>query len=65
MISTFQALAVALLPGASYTFAYKRVVGAFGVSLSDRLVRFLAASALFTALFSGPGLLLYRSSCSR
>lgn len=62
--STFQALAVALLavlPGASYTFAYERVVGGFGVSLSDRLVRFLAASALFAALFSGPGLILYRS----
>jgi len=64
MVSTFQALAVALLallPGASYTFAYERVVGGFGVSLSDRLVRFLAASALFAALFSGPGLLLYRN----
>ncbi len=64
MISTFQALAVALLallPGATYTFAYERRVGGFGVSLSDRLVRFLAASALFTALFSGPGMLLYRN----
>lgn len=43
MISTFQALAVALLallPGATYTFAYERRVGGFGVSLSDRLVRF-------------------------
>lgn len=63
MISTFQALGVALLallPGASYTFAYERVVGGFGITLSDRLVRFLAASALFQALFSGPVLLLYR-----
>jgi hypothetical protein len=63
VISTFQALAVALLallPGATYTFAYERRVGGFGVSLSDRLVRFLAASALFAALFSGPGMLLYR-----
>lgn len=63
MISTFQALVVsllALLPGASYTFAYERVVGRFGVSLSDRLLRFVAASALFAALLSGPGLLLYR-----
>lgn len=63
MISTFQALAVALLallPGASYTFAYERLVGGFGVSLADRLVRFLAASALFAGLFSGPALILYR-----
>ena len=64
MISTFQALTVALvvlLPGASYIFAYERVVGGFGVSLADRLVRFLAASALFVALFAWPGLLLYRN----
>ncbi len=64
MISTFQALGVALLallPGASYTYAYERVVGGFGVSFSDRLVRFLAASAIFQALFSGPLLLLYRN----
>ena len=63
MISTFQALLVALLallPGASYTFAYERVVGGFGVSLSDRLVRFLAASAVFAAALSGPGLVAYR-----
>lgn len=63
MITTFQALGVALLallPGASYTFAYERIVGKFGASLADRLVRFLAASAAFMAIFSGPGLLLYR-----
>ena len=54
-MNTFQALAVtllAVLPGASYTFAYERVVGAFGVSLSDRLVRFTAASAIFHVRFS-------------
>ena len=64
VISTFQALAVAILailPGASYTFAYERVFGAFGLSFADRVVRFLAASALFGALFSGPGLILYRN----
>lgn len=64
VVSTFQALAVSLLsllPGASYTFAYERVVGSFGISLTDRLVRFLAASALFAALWSGPGMLLYRN----
>jgi len=64
VISTFQALAVALLallPGASYTFAYERIVGAFGLSFSDRLVRFLAASSVIAAVFSAPGLVLYRS----
>jgi hypothetical protein len=64
MITTFQALAVAviaLLPGASYTYAYERVVGGFGVTLADRLVRFLAASAVFQALLSWPTLVAYRS----
>lgn len=63
MISTFQALAVALLfllPGAAYTFALERVAGSFGASLGDRLVRFLAASAVFQAAFSGVELWLYR-----
>ena len=63
MISTFQALEVALLallPGASYTFAYERLAGAFGVKFSDRLVRFLAASAVFAAIFSGPAFTIYR-----
>ena len=64
MISTFQALAVALialLPGASYTFAVERSLGSYGVKFSDRLVRFLAASAVFHAVASGPEYLLYRS----
>ncbi|MDP5182988.1 DUF6338 family protein [Blastococcus sp. BMG 814] len=62
-MTTFQAVAVtllAVLPGASYTFAFERVAGAYGASLSDRLIRFAAASAVFHALFSGPELLLYR-----
>lgn len=63
VVTTFQALGVALLallPGASYTFAYERIVGKFGATLADRLVRFLAASAAFMAILSGPGLLIYR-----
>ena len=62
-MNTFQALGVtlvAILPGASYMFAYERVAGGFGVSLADRLFRFLAASAVFAALFFGPGLVIYR-----
>lgn len=64
MISTFQALAVALLfilPGAAYTFALERVGGSFGVKLADRIFRFLAASAVFQALLSGVELWAYRS----
>jgi hypothetical protein len=63
MLSTFQALLVAvlaLLPGAFYTFTYERVVGSFGLTTSDRLVRFFAASATFHLLFAGVELLLYR-----
>jgi Family of unknown function (DUF6338) len=63
VISTFQALAVfllALLPGASYTFALERQVGAFGVSAADRFVRFFAASAFFLAVYSGPAEVIYR-----
>lgn len=50
----------AVLPGASYTFAFERVAGAYGASLSDRLIRFTAASAVFHAVLAGPELLLYR-----
>lgn len=63
MISTFQALAVTLLfilPGAAYTFALERVGGSFGVKLVDRIFRFLAASAVFQALFLGLELWAYR-----
>jgi hypothetical protein len=63
VISTFQAVAVvlfAVLPGAAYTFAYEREAGAFGVALSDRLVRFLAASAVMHAALSGGTYWLYR-----
>lgn len=57
MITTFQALAVALIaitPGATYTFAYERHAGPYGAHLSDRLVRFLVASGLFHAVFAAP-----------
>lgn len=67
VISDFQALIVALLallPGASYTFAYERMVGAYGAAFGDRLVRFLAASAVFHAFLAGPEYLLYRKLVS-
>jgi hypothetical protein len=64
MPSTLQALAVtllAILPGAAYTFTFERFAGAYGVKLSDRAFRFLAASAIFHALASAPEYLLYRN----
>ncbi|NBH10355.1 DUF6338 family protein [Amycolatopsis sp. SID8362] len=64
MISTFQGLLVAvlaLLPGAAYTFALERVTNGYGAaSFSDRLVRFLAASAAIHALLAGGEYQLYR-----
>jgi hypothetical protein len=60
---TLQALGVALLallPGASFTFAFERVAGPFGASLSDRLVRFLAGSSTFHAVAAGFEYGLYR-----
>lgn len=56
MVDTFQALAVAMLailPGALYVFSYERVVGAFGITRSDRILQFLAASAVYHAVASG------------
>ena len=57
MPETFDAVAVAvvaLLPGALYTWAFERVVGRWGVGLSDRLLRFVGVSAIFHAL-TAPG----------
>ena len=63
MITTFQALAVALIaitPGATYTFAYERHAGAYGAHLSDRLVRFLVASGFFHAILVVPELAIFK-----
>jgi hypothetical protein len=63
MVSTFQALAVALLamlPGGLYTWAYERRAGAWGIGLSDRLFRFVGASALFHATTASLTYELYR-----
>jgi hypothetical protein len=63
MVDTFQAIAatlLAILPGAAYTFGYERVVGSFGVNLSDRFVRFFAASAVFHAVAAALTYNLYR-----
>ncbi|WP_410644246.1 DUF6338 family protein [Amycolatopsis sp. lyj-346] len=63
MIATFQGLLVAvlaLLPGAAYTFALERVTTGYGVSFSDRLVRFLAASAVMHAILAAGEYWVYR-----
>lgn len=53
MPSTFQAVAVllvALLPGAIYVWSFERVAGGWGVGLSDRVLRFIGASAVLHVL---------------
>jgi hypothetical protein len=50
---SFQALAVlafGLLPGALYVWAFEGVVGRWGATLTDRVLRFLCASVLFHAV---------------
>lgn len=56
-MDTFEAIAVtllAVLPGALYTWSFEREVGNWGVSLSDRVFRFVGFSALFHAVFFYP-----------
>jgi hypothetical protein len=50
---TFQSLAVlllALLPGALYIWGFEREAGQWGISASDRVLRFIGASAVFHAV---------------
>jgi hypothetical protein len=61
-VETFQAVAVALLavlPGALYTWSFEREVGNWGVSLSDRVLRFVGFSAIFHAVFFYPEYLVW------
>ena len=55
MPETFEGLAVvllALLPGALYVWSFERLVGSWGIGLSDRILRFVGFSALFLVLFA-------------
>lgn len=64
MIDTFQGLAVtllALLPGALYTYGFERRAGRWGTALADRLLRFLAASALLHVLLAPATYQAYRT----
>ena len=43
-------MVIALVPGALYVWAFERVVGRWGVGLSDRLLRFVGVSAILHVL---------------
>jgi hypothetical protein len=60
---TFQALGVlllALLPGALYVWSFERLVGAWGISLSDRVLRFVGVSAILHVLVAPATFLFWR-----
>lgn len=46
-VITLAIVIVAVLPGSMYTWAFERQVSAFGVTLADRVLRFIAISLLF------------------
>jgi hypothetical protein len=63
VLDTFQSLAVfalALLPGALYIWGFERVVGNWGISLSDRLVRFVGVSTILQVLWAPVTVYLWR-----
>lgn len=57
-------LVAGLLPGASYTWAFERQAGSYGVSLADRTFRFIAVSLFFHLLLGWPEYWLYRIAFS-
>lgn len=55
MPTSFQAVAVvvvALVPGAIYIWSFERQAGRWGIGLSDRLLRFVGASAIIHAVLA-------------
>jgi Family of unknown function (DUF6338) len=58
-------LVVAVLPGLTYTLAFERQAGAYGVTLADRTLRFIAVSAVFHLLAAWPEYGLWRVTFGR
>lgn len=68
MVDTFQAIAafmIALVPGALYFWAFERQTGRWGVGLSDRVLRFVGASALFHVAFAPASYWLWANQWSK
>lgn len=53
-------VAIAMLPGALYTWGFERIVGSWGAGLSDRLLRFVGVSAGFHVLWAPADLWIWR-----
>jgi hypothetical protein len=59
-VIAFVIVVVAVIPGSMYTWAYEREASAFGVTLADRTLRFIAISLLFHLALGWPEYALYR-----
>jgi hypothetical protein len=53
-----------VLPGGTYTWAFERQASGYGVTLADRVLRFIATSVLFHLIFGWPEYVLYRLAFS-
>src|SRR3712207_4757843 len=53
-------LTVAVLPGAMFTFGFERQASAYGVTLADRVLRFVAVSAVLAIAYAAPAYALHR-----
>lgn len=53
-------LAVAVLPGAMFTFGFERQASAYGVTLADRVLRLVAASGVIVLSYALPGYAVHR-----
>jgi hypothetical protein len=58
-------IVVAVLPGLTYTLAFERQAGAYGVTLADRTLRFIAVSAVFHLVAAWPEYWLWRMTLGR
>lgn len=57
-------VAVAVIPGATYIWTFERQAGSFGVSLADRVLRFIAASVVVHAFLAWLEYLAWRTALS-
>ena len=53
-----------VLPGSVYTWAFERQVSGYGLTLTDRTLRFIAVSISFHVLLGWPEYWLYRAAFS-
>jgi hypothetical protein len=51
-VGAVTATVLALVPGALYVWGFERIVGNWGVRISDRLLRFVGVSVVFHAVFA-------------